>query len=203
MSEYNANFKQPPWVMGDPKEVMEWIDATHPSKKDKKQKKGHHKEILKDFYIRFDFDVKQTKVKPSSIFSRFILKITGNQLIEEDFDLIPTAELILRALAKAKFRNTAKIIFDGKVLYDHPEDKTDLRNTIDGLSDLVDDLNDSTTVELNAVLADIEKCTAVVKLKKIHKKNEYSVEIQLKGEIKKELYQTFMNYINDKLSIKK
>ena len=204
MKDYNPDFKQPPWVMGDPKEVMEWIDATHLSKKSKGKKpdKGRGKEVLKNLYIKFDFDVRQTKLEPSTVFSRFIFKITGNQLIEEDFELIPTAELILRALAKAKFRNTARIVVDGETLYDHPEDKSDLRGTIEGVSELVTDIESCKTIEITAVLADIEKCTAKIKVKKIHKKKEHSVEIEMKGEIKKELYHTFLNYLNEKLGIK-
>lgn len=201
MTDYNPDFKQPPWIIGSQKEVMEWIEATHPSKKNKKHKKNHRKEILKNLNIRFDFNVKHTKIKPSNVFSRFILKITKNYLIEEDFELIPTAELILRALAKAKFRNTAKIIVDGETLYDHPENKSDLRNTIDGFNGLVSDIKDSKFVEITAVLADVEKCIAKIKLKRIHKEKEHSVEIQMKGEIKKELYHTFLNYLNDKLGI--
>lgn len=204
MTDYNPDFKQPPWVMGSPKEVMEWIDATHPSKKSKgkKPEKGSGKEVLRDLHIKFDFNVKQTKIEPPNIFSRFVLKITGNEMVEEDFELIPTAELILRALAKAKFRNTAKIVVDGETLYDHPENKSDLRKTIDGFSDLVSDREGRKTVEITAVLADVEKCTAKIKIKKIHRKKEHSVEIQMAGEIKKELYHTFLNYLNEKLGVK-
>ena len=61
------------------------------------------------------------------------LKITGNEVIEEDFDLISKAELIFRGLAKAKFKNIAKLAVDSKTLYNHPEKKSDLRKTIDGI----------------------------------------------------------------------
>jgi len=204
MTEYNPEFKQPPWVMGSPKEVMDWIDASHPSKKSKgkKSERKSGKEVFKNLHIRFDFNVNQVKIEPSNVFSRFILKITRNEIVEEDFDLIPTAELVLRALAKAKFRNTAKIVVDGKTLYDHPEKKSDLRKTIDGLNDFSNDLTESKTVEITAVLADVEKCIAKIKIKKVHSKKEHSVDIQMKGEIKKELYHTFLNYLDEKLGIK-
>ena len=204
MTEYNPDFKQPPWVMGSPKEVMDWIEASHPSKKSKGKKsdKEGGKEVLKNLYIQFDFNVKQTKIEPSNFFSRLFLKITGNELVEEDFDLIPTAELLLRALAKAKFRNTVKIVVDGKTLYDHPEKKSDLRKTIDGFSGFSHNIKDGKTIEITAILADVEKCTAKIKIKKVHSKKEHSVDIQMKGEIKKELYHTFLNYLDEKLGIK-
>jgi len=204
MTEYNPDFKQPPWVMGSPKEVMDWIEASHPSKKSKGKKsdKEGGKEVLKNLYIQFDFNVKQTKIEPSNFFSRLFLKITGNELVEEDFDLIPTAELLLRALAKAKFRNTVKIVVDGKTLYDHPEKTTDLRKTIDGFSGFSHNIKDGKTIEIIAILADVEKCTAKIKIKKVHSKKEHSVDIQMKGLIKKELYHTFLNYLNEKLGVK-
>jgi hypothetical protein len=37
MTEQNPDFKQPPWVQS-PSEVMDWINATHPSKKTKGKK---------------------------------------------------------------------------------------------------------------------------------------------------------------------
>lgn len=205
MTKYSPDFKQPPWVMGSPKEVMDWIDASHPSKKEKKGRKSDRergREVLKNLHIKFDFDVAQTKIRPSNVFSRLFLKITGNEMVEEDFDLIPTSELILRALAKAKFRNTVKIVADGKTLYDHPEKTSDIRKTIDGLSGFSNNIMDGRTIEITAILADVEKCTAKIKIKKIHSKKEHSVDIQMKGEIKKELYHTFLNYLDEKLGIK-
>ena len=37
MTEQNPDFIQPPWVQS-PSEVMDWINATHPSKKTKGKK---------------------------------------------------------------------------------------------------------------------------------------------------------------------
>lgn len=36
MGSPSPGFVQPPWVYG-PKETMDWIEATHPTKKDKKK----------------------------------------------------------------------------------------------------------------------------------------------------------------------
>lgn len=200
MSRYDKGFKEPPWVMGSPKEVMDWMEASHPSEKKKKDRRDGEssRDVLKNLHTQFDFDVKRTEVRPSS----FISRITGKKLIMENFDLIPTAELLLRALAKAKFRNTVKIVVDGKTLYDHPEKKSDLRKTIDGFSGFSHNIKDGKTIEITAVLADVEKCTARIKIKKIHSKKEHSADIQMKGEIKKELYHTFLNYLDEKLGIK-
>ncbi len=197
MSRYGSNFKEPPWVFGSPKETMDWIEATH---KDKKKKDDHRyeKKFLKNLNIKFDFDVKRKEVDPPSFFS----KITIGKMVEEEFKLLPTTELILRGLAKAKFKNTAKIVVDKKVLYDHPEKKSDLRKTIEDIDEFSNDISKGKNVEITAILADVEKCTAIIRINKIHSKNEHSVDIQIKGKIRVEIYHTFLNYLNEKIGLK-
>jgi hypothetical protein len=197
MGRYGSGFREPPWVMGAPKEVMDWVDASHPSKK-KEDKHKYEKDFLKNLHIKFDFDVSQKEVEPPS----FLSKITSGKMVEEDFELLPTAELILRGLAKAKFKNTAKIVVDGTTLYEHPEKKTDLRKTIDDNSEFSSQITEGKTVEITAILADVEKCTATIKINKIHSVKEHSVDIQIKGMIRKEIYHTFLNYLNEKIGLK-
>lgn len=203
MNNYNPDFKQPPWVMGSPKEVMDWIEASHPSKKgSKKIDHKSDKEFLTNLHIKFDFNVKHTKIEPSNILSKLFLKVTGNEIVEEDFDLLAITELILRGLAKAKFRNTAKIIVDGKTLYKHPEKKSDLRKTIDEISEYSPEISNGKKVEIIAILADVEKCTAIIKINKIHGKKEHSVDIQIKGKIRRKIYYTFLNYLKEEIGLK-
>ena len=200
MGASGPDFVQPPWVYG-PKETMDWIEATHPSKKSKKTRRDRGKELLKNMHIQLDLDVKQTTVASPNVFSKFLSKITKNGTIEEHFEIIHITELILRALAKAKFRNTRKIVVDGKTLYSHPEIASDLRKTIDILKE--SSLNDAKRIEVSATLADVEKCTVEIKIKKIHKIKERSIDILMKGEIKKELYNAFCNYLGEKLDVEK
>ena len=197
MGRYGSGFREPPWVMGSPKEVMDWMDASHPGKKEKEKHK-FEKEFLKNLHIKFDFDVKKRTVEAPG----FISKITYGKMIEEDFELLPTTELILRGLAKAKFRNTAKIIVDGNTLYEHPEKKSDLRKTIDNIKEYSSKISKGKNVIITAILADVEKCTAIIKISKIHSLKEHSVDIQIKGNIRKEIYHTFLNYLNEKIGLK-
>ena len=197
MSRYDSSFREPPWVMGSPKEVMDWMEASHPRKKGKDKHKSD-KEFLKNLHIKFDFDVKRREVEPPSFFS----KITSGKMIEEDFKLLPTAKLILRGLAKAKFRNTAKIVVDNKTIYEHPEKKSDLRKTIDNIDEYTPEISKGKNVIITAILDDVEKCTATIKISKIHILKEHSVDIQIKGKIRKEIYHTFLNYLNEKIGLK-
>ncbi len=116
--------------------------------------------------------------------------------------MLSTTELILIGLAKAKFRNTAKIVVDGKTLYEHPEKKSDLRKTIEDIGEFSSDITNGRNVEITAILADIEKSTATIKINKIHSPKEHSVDIQIKGKIRKEIYHTFLNYLNEKIGLK-
>jgi len=197
----NPNFQNPPWVYG-PKEVMDWVDASYPTKKKEKSRHDRKNVTLKNLHIKFDFDVKHNEIDSSSISSKLKSIFLGDRYIEEDFDLFKTAEIILRAFAKAKFKNTAKISADGIILYDHPEDKTDLRETIKGLDDFKKIIEKSKVIEIVAILSDIGKCTANISIKKIHSEKDHTVEIRMKGTIKGDLYHTFYNYLNEKLGIK-
>jgi hypothetical protein len=196
MSRYGSGFREPPWVMGSPKEVMDWVEASHP-RKEEKEKHKFEKEFLNNLHIRFDFDVNHKLIKSPCAFCRLI----GLNKIEEDFELLSTAELILRGLAKAKFKNTAKIFVDGKVIYKHPEKKTDLRKTIGNIGEFSNDISKGNTLEITAVLDDIEKSTAIIKIKKVHRETEHSVDIQIKGKIRVDIYHTFINYLEEKIGL--
>jgi hypothetical protein len=203
MTDYNPDFKNPPWVYG-PKETMDWIEASYPSKKGgRKSDRDPGKQLLKNMHIRLDLDVEQTTVTPAGFFSALISKITMNEMVEEHFDLFNIAEIMMRALAKAKFRNTVKIVVDKKILYNHPEVTSDLRKTIDLLQDNSRNLKTSNSVIITAILADVEKCTAEVKIMKVHKKKDHSIDIFFRGEIKRELYHTFLNYLSGKLGLER
>ena len=198
MSRYNGGFREPPWVMGSPKEVMDWIDASHPSKNKKKEKQFFKKEYLTNLHIKFDFNVNRREIESPNFLSR----IVKGKMVEEDFELFQMAELILRSLAKAKFKNLDKIVIDGKVLYEHPEIKSDLRKTINHIDDFSEAIKNGKIVDIHAIMDDLNKALAIIKIKKIHKIKEHSVEIIIRGMISKETYHIFYNYLNKKVGLK-
>jgi len=202
MTEHNPDFKQPPWVYG-PKETMEWIEATHPSEKgDKKSEKRRSNVILKNMHIQLDLNVEQTKIGPPNVFLGLSSKITGNTYVEEHFDLLSTADALLRALAKAKFQHTVKILIDKKIQHDHPEITSDLKKAIDILKGISRDMNQCKILEITALSDGAHRCNAKIIIKKVHKKKEHAIEILMKGRIKEESYHTFLNYLNEKLKVK-
>jgi hypothetical protein len=183
--------------MGSPKEVMDWMEASHPKKT--KKEEDFDKKYLNNLHVKFDFDVKKKINDGKGFFS----KLLDKKIVEEDFDLITSTKLILRGLAKAKFHNTSKIKVDNKILYDHPEKRSDLKKTIKIVDDFIEELSNGKSVQINAILDDIVKCTAIISIKKIHQIDEHSVDILIKGKIRKENYHTFLNYLNEKVGFKK
>jgi hypothetical protein len=200
MSGYSPDFKQPPWVYG-PKETMEWIEATHPGSKQKQRQKHVQKLTLKDVHIRLDLDVKQQYIKPGTFFSRFLSKMLKKKMVENEFDLFFLAEVFLRSLTRAKFRNTIRIKLDKNILYYHPEESSGLRKTINLLSRYQPAINKGKTVEISAQLSDIKKCTVRILINKVHSEKDHAINISFQGEIKRELYYAFVNYFVEKLGI--
>ena len=198
MARYSSGFREPPWVMGSPKEVMDWMEASHPSKK-KEDKHKFEKEFLNNLHIKFDLDVKTKEIKSNCSICKMIGLLTK---IEEDFELLPTIELVLRGLAKSKFKNLVRVIVDKQKIYEHPEIKTDLRKTIDDISEFSNAISSGKNIEINAELDDVYKCVAAIKINKIHSKKEHSIEILIIGEIRKEIYHTFLNYLHENLGLK-
>jgi len=196
MSRYGSSFREPPWVMGSPKEVMDWMEASHPKKN--KEKNGFDKKYLNNLHVKFDFDVSKKIFDSDGFFSRILNK----KIIEENFDLTSSTKIILRGLAKAKFHNTSKIMVDNIILYEHPEKKSDLKKTIKIVDDFIGELKNGKSIEITALFDDFVKCTAIIIIKKIHKLDEHSVDIQIKGKIRKEIYHTFLNYLNEKIGFK-
>jgi hypothetical protein len=202
MTEKVPEFKQPPWTQS-PSEVMDWIDATHPSKKTKgKKHRSSGEKILRNLHVRFDLNVEQKKIPSPNVFSKLITLITDNGFVEEGFELIPTTELVLRGLAKAKFKNLLKIVIDKKTVFQHSKDHSDLRKTIDDFSLITHNLQIRKSIEVTAFLKEGTHSIVIVKIMKIHKKKDHAVDLQIKGGIKEELYHTFTNYLTEKLGLK-
>jgi len=201
MGQYD--FVEPPWVYS-PTEVMKWINATHPSTKVKKSHvtRSKEKKLLKTIELSLDINVEQTLNVSSNFFIKKIKQITGLTKIEEHFEVIPTAELIARGLAKAKFHNMIKIVLDGKTLYEDPKNGHDLRKTIQILMDLSNKTKEGDMIELQAKKDDNDTCTADIIIRRIHPKKIHSIDIIIKGGIEESRYHEFLNYLRDHLSIK-
>ena len=198
MTKSNPDFPQPPWVYG-PTETMDWIEATHPSKKGgKKGARGRGHKKVRNMHVQFDLNVERTPVNKTHGAARFFATI-GAAKVEEHFDLVQTAELLLRALAKAKFRHTGKIVIDDKVVSSHQGNLLDLQSAIEVITTSCPP--HARTIEITAFFTDMKIPVALIHIKKIHRVKEHSIDIFFKGELEEELYHEFINYICEKLGV--
>ncbi len=98
-----------------PKEVNEWINAVygrHACTRCSVKRKRH---ILKHVGVVIDLNVERELQKPSSLIRNLMFRVTGNYTVEVHFELIPTAHVVLRALAKAGFKR-ATIMLGGHTI---------------------------------------------------------------------------------------
>jgi hypothetical protein len=196
------NFVNPPWVYS-PSEVEKWINATYPDHKVKKSsvERSKKKNVLRNIEIVLDLDVEKKKIKPSNILTEALQKITNRQLIEEQFELLPTAELFVRALASSKFHNMVKITIENHVVYSHPEKQNDLRETIQLLADAARIQKKATSIHFTVNLDERKTCIAEITIQKTHPQKKHSVTVRFIGEIEEERFHRFLNYLREHLSV--
>jgi hypothetical protein len=196
------NFVNPPWVYS-PSEVEKWINATYPDQKGKKSSVARSKKenVLKNIEIILDLDVEKKKIQPPNVLKKALQKITHTHIIEEQFELIPTAELFVRALAQSKFHNMVKIILDHQIVYNHPEKKNDLRDTINLLTDASLKQKNATSIHFVVNLDERKTCIAEITIQKVHPQKKHSVTILFKGEIEEKRFHRFLNYLRKHLSV--
>lgn len=201
MGQYD--FPEPPWVYS-PTEVMNWINATYPNTHVKKSHvtRSKDKKILKTIELSLDINVEKTHIIPSNFLIKKMKQITGLTTIQEHFEIIPTAELIARGLAKAKFHKMIKIILDGKTLYENSDYGYDLRKTIQILMELSHKTNNGNKIELRAKKEDNDTCIADIVIQRIHPEKLHAINIVIKGGINESLFHEFLNYIKNHLKVK-
>jgi len=103
---------------------------------------------------------------------------------------------------RRSLKNLLKIVLDGKTVFHHSEDHSDLRKTIDDFSVMTHNLQMRKSIEVTAILKEGMHSIVIVKIMKIHKKKDHAVDLQIKGGIKEEMYHTFKNYLTEKLGLK-
>jgi hypothetical protein len=128
-------------------------------------------------------------------------KLVGKRVIEEQFALLPTAELFIRGLASAKFHNMSHIEIDGEVVYDHPEITSDIRKTIALLTQEASVRKNPSKLYLKSLLSGMHSTSVEIWIQKVHSKKEHSVLIRITGDIEESLFHRFLNYLKNHLSI--
>ncbi|HEC81296.1 MAG TPA: hypothetical protein ENI42_02560 [Thermoplasmatales archaeon] len=184
----------PPWVYG-PSEVKEWIDASYPTRKERRRGREKHDKPLENLRISFDFKGKKREL--SNLFLRVVFKPFGLNKVEEGFDSVAVAETLLRGFARAGFRNVVEIVVDKNVVYRHPEKQYDLRQTIELFKDYKD--RGCGRVELKVMFEG--NCTVYTVVRKTHRLSRHAVELVFNGRIERERVRRFLNYVTKHLEV--
>ena len=172
--------------------------AEHERHPGKKRRQVHG--LLEDMAISIDLDVKD--VSHNDDFLKTLAAIVGLDRVEKDFEVLGTAEKIIRALAKAKFRNVVTIDIDGDVLYHQPDDFFDVSDAIERLvGELHKSEREGNDITMELISKDHGKCRAKVKVSRIHQKWVHDILITLSGQLSEKYFRRVMNYLEDHLDI--
>ncbi len=153
---------------------------------------------VKDPVLKIDLNVEDIKEEMGPFLE--MLHLIGLDPREGDFDVLSTLDKVLRALAKAKFRNLAELKFNGKLMYDHPEDEWDLKKVLKNLKEMAEDGN-MEEAEAKVIQQEEGDTEALVKVDKVHTELTHDIYIKFDGELDGEMFRRVINYLEDHLEI--
>ena len=178
-----------------PEPLIEYSPYPKPSGKEEKRP-----ELMEDMTISIDLDVKD--IPHHDDFLQMLAAIVGLDKVEKDFEVLSTAEKIIRALAKAKFKNVVTIELDGEVLYHNPEDFYD---TDDAIKQLISEIKEregrDSIIYMELLSRDHKGCRAEVKVSRYHMTWTHDILITIGGTLKEKYFREIMNYLEDHLDI--
>lgn len=168
------------------------------AEKETREEKATIVRSVKDPSIRIDLKVDDVD-KGSGVFSE-MLHMIGLDPREGDFEVLSTMDKVLRALAKAKFRNLAELRFNGELIYDHPEDEWDLRKVLKGIKEMAPGTK-LEEAEARVIEHEVGDTEALIKVDKVHTELTHDILIKFDGELEGEMLRRVINYLEENLEI--
>lgn len=201
MNRYGSDFPEPPWTYA-PKEVDTWLTSVAQGAKVTKLDafKNETDRTLENVEIVLDVDSVKTKIKPSTFFMTWLRDLTGRVKFEQHFEVAAAAELVVRALAKARYHSITKIAVDGKVEYNKPDHPKDVRGTIELLAEASHRATRCEAVQIEAIDDEVGDTTAMVTVKRILKKGEHAIGVKFNGSVVEEDFRTFLSFLSQNLN---
>jgi hypothetical protein len=155
---------------------------------------------VENMTISIDLDVKN--ISHHEDFIHKLLSSVKLERVEKSFEILSTAEKILRALAKAKFKNVALIELDGKVLYEHPEKFYDTKDAIEILIEHIHHQKQKgNKIFMELLSYEHKDCLIEVEVSRIHLELTHDIFIRFHGVLKEEYFRRVINYLEDHLDI--
>ncbi|HDS58987.1 MAG TPA: hypothetical protein ENN54_01650 [Thermoplasmatales archaeon] len=201
MSRYGSDLPEPPWVYS-PGSVKSWLESTAPGARVRKsagEREGE--DYVKNVELLLDLDVEKTPVQPSSALLAWLRSRLGQERVEEHFELLPTAELLLRALHKAKFTNVLDITMGDEVLYHGPDRRYDIKDVVRQLAEQTPAHPGAQSIHLAVRLERRHSPTARVTIRRVHPQREHAIHVRFEGKLHKRLLQVFLNYLREHLQV--
>ena len=178
-----------------PEPLIEYSPYPKPSVKEEKRP-----ELMEDMTISIDLDVKD--IPHHEGFLKMLAAIVGLAKVEKDFEVLSTAEKIIRALAKAKFKNVVTIDLDGETLYHNPDDYYD---TEDAIKQMITEIGNreggGNRITMALLSRDHKGCQAEVTVSRYHMEWAHDILITIGGTLKEKYFREIMNYLEDHLDI--
>jgi hypothetical protein len=123
---------------------------------------------------------------------------------KKDFEVLSTTEKIIRAFAKAKFKNVAIIELDDEVLYDHPEEYYDIDEAIKTMLLVIHDKKGKgNIIRLKMLSIEHKDCSVFVKVSRVHMPWMHDILIKIEGTLSEEYFRRVINYLEDNLDIER
>ena len=169
-------------------------------KKHTEKKKPKAPIILENMIISIDLNVKD--LAHSDGFIRMLSESLGVVRVKKDFEVLSTTEKIIRALAKAKFKNVATIELDDEVLYNHPEKFYDADEAIkEMMMDIKNKKKRGNNINMRMLSKDFKDCEVEIKVSRVHLPWFHDILIKFQGELEEEYFRRVINYLEENLQI--
>lgn len=153
---------------------------------------------VKDPTIKIDLKVGDVD-KDSGVFSE-MLRLIGMDPREGDFEVLTTLDKVLRALAKARFKNMAELRFNGELIYDHPEEEWDLRSVLRTMKKMASNMK-LDEAKARVILREEGDTEVDVTVDKVHTELTHDIYLEFRGELPGEMLRRIINYLEEHLEI--
>jgi hypothetical protein len=155
---------------------------------------------VENMTISIDLDIKN--ISHHEDFLHKLISYVKLDRVEKNFEVLSTAEKILRAFAKAKFKNVALIELDDKVLYEHPEKFYDTQDAIKILIEHIHHQKEKgNKIFMEIISHEHKDCLIEVEVSRIHLELTHDIFIRFHGVLKEEYFRRIINYLEDNLAI--
>ena len=156
--------------------------------------------MVENMTISIDLDVRD--ILDDKDFIQKLKHFLGIERIEKDFEVLLTAEKIIRAFAKAKFKNVSTIELDDEIIYNDPRNYFDTDEAIDHIIEKIHTMSKrGNRINMELLSKEQKRCTVNVNVSRIHLPWTHDILIRFHGILPEEYFRRIINYLETNLKI--